>query len=117
MAAIEHPTNLGVRGAKVCLGPVQSALVCLILDGLEAERRVVSAHYRDGCQQLIDFLAVLAQCFGGWKRIKQYVSLEGDPTLSATYSGNRVIIDVVLSPDIDEWTVNGSISLEPGEEF
>ncbi|WP_412101288.1 DUF6228 family protein [Micromonospora maris] len=104
--------RLGSDGAYLRLtadeapGPPQYLVAELCTDGLSASREV-SQHYANGFRDLAEFFRELASEWRGWTGVREWVSLEGDPTIEARHAYGHVQLRVTVRRDGPGWGNEG----------
>lgn len=102
-------------------GRPTQALATLALDGLSASVPV-EEHYGGGFKDLVAFFASMERSWRGWRGVRTWESLEGELTLVAEHRGGVIELKATLQRQAfgrggDEWTVQGLLTIEPGEEL
>jgi hypothetical protein len=99
-------------------GAALSVDATMQMPGLEA-RCLVSHHFANGFEELVDFLAGLERDWKGWIGPRTFSSLEGELTLTATHTGRQIDLEVRLRQSTvpGGWDVAAILPLEPGEQL
>jgi len=99
-------------------GEIWSVTAAIETAGLNAETRVAT-HYATHFDELIAFIADLADSWRGWRGSKTYSSLERDLRLDAVHDGAHVRLRVTLtgSNQPPQWTVTTELTSDPGAQM
>jgi hypothetical protein len=100
-------------------GEIWSVLATIHVPGVHAEKRVAT-HYATHFDELIGYVADLAEGWRGWSGTKSYLSLERDLALSAVHDGTaHVRLSITLKgPTLPEvWTVTATVVTDPGAQM
>jgi hypothetical protein len=88
-------------------------------DGITASTRV-SAHYATCFDDLIAFLAALADGWQGWHGAKTWTSLEQELSISATHDGIahvRLAVTIQGPGQPFRWSLRAQIDTDPGAQM
>jgi hypothetical protein len=100
-------------------GEIWSVLATIEVSGVHAEKRVPT-HYATHFDELIAYIADLADCWQGWRGTKSYVSLERDLGIDAVHDGTaHVRLTVTMKgPTLPErWTTTATVITDPGAQM
>lgn len=93
------------------------AEVRLVGLGLDVTTSVYAVN-GDGFDGLVEFFNGMERDWRGWDGVREWKALEGELELSATHDGGHLRFEVRVRDSIRAlWTVETSLSIEPGEQL